>query len=377
MKQLVRFVLWVAAILGALYLFLLASDTTYLIRGVRATYMHGSSTASIDDAQFFDLRTIKATRPEAWKLASDFNGKPISEDLRKTLEDTRTVAFLVAKEGELVFEEYWLGYSDSSRSNSFSMAKSIVTMLTQKAIQEGYIESWEDRVSKYVPDIQGAYRADLKLRHLSMMTAGLDWNEHYKDPFDITARAYYGDDIVKTMLDRVPVVIEPGSEFEYQSGAPQLLTMVLSAATGMSVSEYASQTLWKELGAEHDATWHLDHKNGMELGYSSFNSNARDFARFGQLLLNHGRWNGKEVLDSAFIAKASLAGASAYYGWSFWILQDHEEHIYYLRGHLGQYVIVVPSRDLVIVRLGEKSLEQVNRHHREFRHIIEEVLTAY
>ena len=372
-----RFLLWFLVVFALLFGLILITDNAYLIKGVRGTYLHGSSTASIDDAQFYDLRTIKATKPEAWQLSNSYNQTEINQTLRGKLEETGTVAFLVIKNEELVYEEYWDGYSDSSHSNSFSMAKSITTLLVQRAIQDGYIDSWEDRAAKYLPELQGPYRQDLKLRHLSMMTAGLDWNEHYSNPFDITARAYYGDDIEETMFDRVPISIEPGLKFKYQSGSPQLLGFVISRATGMSVSEYASKTLWHDMGAEKDATWHLDSEDGTELTYCCFNSNARDFARFGKLLINDGKWNGTEIIDSAFIAKASRAGASDYYGWSFWILQDHPEHVYYLNGHLGQYVIIIPAKNLVVVRLGTASAELVDHHRLELRMIVDEVLKDF
>lgn len=372
-----RFLLWLIIILALLVGLLLITDNTYLLKGVRATYLNGTSTASIDDAKFYDLREVKATRPEPWKKADRYNQVAINEALRKKLEETQTVAFLIIKNDDLLFEEYWDGYNDSSRSNCFSMAKSITTLLVQKAIQDGYIDGWEDRVTKYLPELEGPYRQELKLRHLSMMTAGLDWNEHYSNPFDITARAYYGDNIEKTMFERVPVVVEPGSEYEYQSGASQLLGFIISRATSMPVSAYAARTLWREIGAEHDASWHLDLEDGDELTYCCFNSNARDFARLGKLLINDGKWNGRSVIDSAFIARATLPGAINYYGWSLWILHDNPVPVYYLRGHLGQYVIVIPSRDLVVVRLGQQSEKQIDHHHREFRVIVDEVLESF
>lgn len=372
-----RFLLWVMVVLAMLIGLILITDNGYLLKGAWATYFHGTSTASIDDMQFYHTREVEASRPQPWKLSENYNQKELGAKLRNTLESSGSVAFLVARNNELVYEEYWSGYSDSSKSNSFSMAKSIVTLLVQRAIEDGYIGSWEDRVTKYLPEIQGPYRQDLKLRHLSTMTAGLEWNEHYSNPFDITARAYYGNDIEETMFERVPVVIEPGSEFEYQSGSPQLLGFVISRATGMSVSEYASKTLWQEMGAVQDAAWHLDEKDGDELTYCCFNSNARDFARFGKLLINEGNWDGVQVIDSAFVAIASQPAAVDYYGWSFWILQDHPEQVYYMRGHLGQYTIVIPAHDLVIVRLGTSSEEQVDHHHREFREIVEEVLKEF
>src|SRR5690606_18030201 len=107
-------------------------------------------------------------------------------------------------------------------------------------------------------ELEGPYANDLELWHLSTMTAGLQWNEHYTNPFDITARAYYGNDIAELMYREVPVINEPGANYQYQSGAPQLLGLILAKATGKTVSEYASENLWTKIGAEHTAFWHLD-----------------------------------------------------------------------------------------------------------------------
>ena len=356
-------------------LFLTGND--YLLKGAWATYLHGTNTASIGDSRFFDLRKVSATDPQPWPVASNYNKMELSSRLSHVLEQTETVAFLVVKNDSIHYEEYWHGYSDTSHSNSFSMAKSITTMLVEKAIDQGYIKSWQDQVIDYLPELQGPYRQELRLEHLSKMTAGLQWNEDYTSPFDITAKAYYGDDILETMLEEVPVVVEPGTKFEYQSGCSQLLGLILSRATEMSVSEYAAQTLWKSLGAQQEAFWHLDDEHGHELTYCCFNSNALDFARFGKLLIHHGRWNGKPILDSAFVSMATHAAAVPYYGWSFWILQDALYHTYYMRGHHGQYVIVIPEKELVIVRLGKESMEQVDHHYKEFRIIVDEVLKYF
>lgn len=250
-------------------------------------------------------------------------------------------------------------------------------MLAQIAIQQGKIGSWEDKVRDYLPEIQGPFADELKLRHLSTMTAGLQWDENYTQPFDITAQAYYGPDIRQLMFDRVPVVTQPGRTFEYQSGAPQLLSMVVNKATGKSLSAYASEVLWKPLGARFDARWHLDSKDGTELAYCCFNSNARDFARFGKMLLHYGKWNNTTILDSAFVYHASKASSSEYYGWSFWVLDDLHTPVYYMRGILGQYVIVMPEKGLVVCRLGKSRLPTEKNHPGDLRIIAGEVLKYY
>src|SRR5690606_10683600 len=202
------------------------------------------------------------------------------------------------------------------------------TMLVQCAIQEGKIESWDQKVTDFFPEMKGAFASELTLRHLSTMTAGLDFNESYSNPFDITAKTYYGDDVCKLMQEKVGVVSKPG-DYEYQSGATQWLGMALSKATGKTLSDYASEKLWKPLGAEQTAYWHLDSKGGNELAFCCFNSNARDFARFGLLMLHQGYFNGKQILDSAFVAMATQPYAAPYYGHSFWIDDSFGTPVFY------------------------------------------------
>ncbi len=374
-----RFLAVLSLILGLVVLGLFISGNQYLLKGVWATYLHGENSATIDDARFFETRTVRASAtPQAWPVSEDRNNKNLSSELRTTLEQTGSVAFLVLKEGVIQYEEYWDGYSDTSRTNSFSMAKSITTLLAQIAIQQGFIKSWDDNVSEYLPEIEGAYRNELKLIHLATMTAGLQWNEHYKNPFDITARAYYGPDIEKLMLSEVPVVNPPGKAWEYQSGASQLLGLVIRKASGSSLSQFASQYLWSPIGAERDAQWHLDHKNGTELSYCCFNSNARDFARLGQLVLNKGSWNGQSIIDSSFVELATRPFAENYYGYSFWLdNDDHLTPVYYMRGILGQYIIIIPEKSLVVVRLGHQRMEKQDEHPLDFHIIVSEVLKYF
>jgi len=377
MKLLLRTIITIAIIVFLAVLATYFTGNEHLIKGVWATYLHGEKTATIDDDRFFDTRKVTASNPKPWKIHERYNQLNLSDTLQSTLDATETVAFVVAKHGRLIYEQYYDGYSDTSHSNSFSMAKSITTLLVQIAIEEGFINGWNEKAVNYLPELEGPYASELELWHLSTMTAGLQWTEHYTNPFDITARAYYGNDIEELMYREVPIVNEPGSGFEYQSGAPQLLGIILSKATGMTVSAFASEYLWTPIGAEHTALWHLDNDQGQELTYCCFNSNARDFLRLGQLMLNQGHWNGRQIVDSAFVAKAGHGVGVDYYGWSFWVYSRLNTPVYYFRGILGQYIIVFPENDLVVCRLGKRRLENNNNHPKDFQVIARESLKYF
>src|SRR5690606_32584664 len=190
------------------------------------------------------------------------------------LEDLNSVALLRIENGEIVFEKYWDGYSESSLSNSFSMAKSITSLLVGVAIKEGKIGSVDDKVSHYLDGVNEGLAAQLTIRHLLTMSSGSNWSESYQNPLSVTTEAYYGSDLVKAM-NRLEIKTAPGTLHKYKSGDTQWLGLLLEKATGKSLSEYASEKLWKPMGAEHPALWSTDHEGGVEKAYCCFNTNAR------------------------------------------------------------------------------------------------------
>ena len=246
-------------------------------------------------------------------------------------------------------------------------------MLAEIAIQKGILKGWHEKVKEIFPELTGAHANELELWHLSTMSSGLEWDESYKNPFSVTAKAYYGNDVRKLMLS-LPIVDKPGTFYNYQSGSTELLGLCVMQATGKSLSELATEWLWKPMQAEHDAKWHTDTK-GTELCYCCFNSNARDFARFGKLMLHQGNWNGTQILDTAFVQMATTGALVPYYGYSFWLDNSHGTKIFYQRGILGQYIITIPEYNTVIVRLGRQRLGlEDDNHSKDYHTIVGEVL---
>jgi len=341
-----------------LFLSLFISGKTYLLKAFKSTYLQGHSTAHIHDQSAFDLAVIKKGTPEEWDLSPNYNQKSLTKKLEEIHENNNSIAFLAIKDGKLDFEKYWNEGAVNSSTNSFSMAKSIVGMLLGIAMQENKIQNVFQPVSEFLPEFAEAdektfFNHQLEIRHLLSMTAGLEWNEDYYS-ISQTSEAYYGNDLKQQMLN-LKVVTEPGTVFEYQSAATQLLAMVIEKATGQSLPEYASEKLWKHIGSTQDASWHTDGE-GQTLAFCCFNSNARDFARLGQLYLNKGRWNGVQIVPEPFVDISTQANSkSSNYGYQWWIHNSGSTKAYYMEGHLGQYVIVIPDLNLVLVRLGHKS----------------------
>ncbi len=345
----------------------------YIFKGISTTYLTGHKTAFIDDYTYFDNNVIQnSDSVQEWPLHKEYNEVKITSKLDSLHNELETAAFLIIKNDSLWFEEYYNGYDRKSRTNSFSMAKSVVTALMFKAIQDGHLENINQPVADFFPE----FDERLSIGNLSSMSSGLNWNENYYNPFASTARAYFGDDIREQVLE-LKVIEKPGEEFEYLSGNTQLLGMVIEKATGKSLSEYLSESFWKPLGMNDDALWQLDSEESeMEKAYCCISSNARNFGKLGKLFINYGRWNNNQLLDSAFIATASKPRFenTPYYGYGFWLSDHKNKDIFYMRGILGQYVIMIPEDDLVIVRLGRKLIrkEKDDKHYQDFYMYIDE-----
>ena len=373
MKKLVKTILGLLLFLMFAVLLLYIFNYEYILKGIDTVYLEGHTTAYIDDYTEFENREIEAGEPQPWPLHENYNKTGASEGLLTANEKYGTVAFLIIKNDSIWFEDYAEDYSGNSLTNSFSMAKSIVAALMGKAILQGHIKSLDQPVADFFP----RFDRDLTVGDLASMSSGLNWDENYFNPFSMTARAYFGEDLREQILS-LKVVEEPGEEFEYLSGNTVLLGMVIEKATGTSLSNYLSESFWKPLGMREDALWQLDsEESGMEKAYCCIASNARDFAKIGKLYKNFGSWNGEQILDSAFVAKSiePRFEESPYYGYGLWLENYKDKEIFYLRGILGQYVIVIPEDELIIVRLGkQKGKKPEGEHHSEdFYTYIDEV----
>lgn len=326
----------------------------------------------IDQYPIFENRTVKAGNPQPWPESKAYNKLSVPEKFQPVFEDLGTVAFVIIKDSTLLFEQYWEDYSPHSRSNSFSMAKSIVSLAIGCAIDDGFIKNVDQPVNDFYPEFKGYNGKALTLRHLLTMSAGVDFDEAYSSPFSPTTKLYYGDDLQQIALG-MKEIEEPGIHFIYQSGVTQLLALIVEKATGENISSYVSRKLWTPLNAEEDALWSLDKKDGIEKAYCCFNSNARDFARFGQLILNKGNWNGKQLVSESYIKEATTPDTNLIfkeynetnhcYGFQFWHLTYKDMEIPYMRGILGQYVFAIPELNAVVVRLGHKRSDTRTAQH--------------
>ena len=348
--------LYIVALILVFLCFQFNSELFYLSELAKTIYKIQRTEADITDYKYFNNIDIpKSKTPQSWPIHENYNQTLLTTNLESIHKEFGTVAFLIIKNDSIWHEKYYDGYNKNSYSNSFSMSKSIVNAIMGRAIQEGYFNSLDDKVSSFIDGYNKGYASKLTIGDLSSMSSGMKWTENYTNIFGVTARAYIGSNLNELILSR-PIIKEPGKSFEYLSSDTQLLAMAIEKATQKKISELAYDWFWNPMGAENNALWQIDNiKTNNEKAYCCFNSNARDFARFGKLYKDNGFWNGKKLLDSTFVKTSTSKrfDSSPEYGYGFWLGEFKEKKFFSMRGHLGQYVIVFPGENIIIVRLGK------------------------
>jgi CubicO group peptidase (beta-lactamase class C family) len=382
MKKALKYILAIFVILNFL---IILSGKSWLYKAVSVTYLKGHTSSYIDDYIHFPSNSIKNGNHQEWLVSKEYNKAQLPEFIKPINDKLGTVAYVVIKNDSIIFEEYWNGYSADSSSNSFSMAKSWISTLVGIAIKEGKIESINQKACDFLPEFCEGDNSKITIKHLLTMSSGLDWDEDYHDPLGQTAEAYFAPNLKKQMM-RLKAVEPPGEIFKYHSSCSQLLAFIVESATGQSVNEYTSEKLWKPMGAKHPALWNTDTKRGDEKAFCCINSNARDFARLGKLYMNQGNWNGTQLLDSNYVKEATSVSnlldedenKNVNYGYQFWIANRKGLDVYYTRGLWGQYVICIPEKDMIIVRLGRNyGFHLADGHSEDFYQFIDAALEMY
>lgn len=333
-----------------------------LIQGctLAKTVVHNS--ADLDDHTIFANRAVPAA-PASSELRSlagvpgflsrlrfaDEAGR--MHDLPGYLQETRTAAFVVLRDDRIVYEHYARGYGERSLLNSFSIAKAVVATLVGIAVAEGRLDL-DATVAAYRPDFAGTPYGAVTLRSLLTMTSGMG-----DAPSILPGRAeiYYGDDLRGMVATSQPET-RHGNGWRYSEADVQMLGFVLEAATGRSVSAYLGEKLWKPLGMESAALWALDREGGTEKAFCCISARARDFARFGRLYLDAGRWNGAQVIPAAWATRSVLRGVKTPDGYRhqhLWWTPPGGAGDFYAYGHNGQYLYVNPASRTVIVKFSE------------------------
>ncbi len=364
--------------IGIVFLILLSMLMIHPERARRAVFM-GTLFQGVDMTdEFADMkslfphRVVHTANPTTLARAADEIALPESyeiqgetRNLERFLEETDTSGLLVMRDGQIVHEEYALGSSRETRWISWSVAKSFVSAMVGIALDEGRFGSIQDPITTYVPELAGSAYDGVAIEDILEMSSGASWDEDYGDPSsDITRFGFaivfgFSQDEFAASLSRDRA---PGTYNRYNSTDTQVLGMLLVRVTGRSLAAYTEEKLWQPMQMEHDAYWITD-EPGMELAFGGLNATLRDYARFGEMVRNGGRWNGKQIVPEAWVRASTVPGKPHLqpgeqlgsesifgYGYQWWMPPSGDEGEYSAIGVYNQFIYVNPSQGVVIAK---------------------------
>lgn len=276
------------------------------------------------------------------------------------LENHKTVAFLIIRHDTILYENYFDSYADSAIIPSFSLSKSFVSALVGIAVGEGFIKSTSQPITDFIPELkQNDPRFEkITLEDLLNMRSGIRFDEGYSNPFADMAKYYYGLKL-KNYISQLKIESPPNEQYNYISVNVLLLGIAVENATGKKLSQYLQEKIWQPLGMEFDASWSIDSKRDEQIkAFCCINARTRDFAKFGRLYLNNGRYNGMQIIPETWVGKTMSvindSRDSQNYSYTYnWRVKD--DGAIFAKGVLGQYIYVFPKKNVIIVRLGKKT----------------------
>ncbi|MEC7860502.1 MAG: serine hydrolase [Pseudomonadota bacterium] len=294
-------------------------------------------------------------------------------NVNEYLSRTDVTALLILKDGKIRYENYWLTGGKSVKWLSASVAKSFISALIGIAIDQGYINSIDDAVTVYVPQLKDSAYDGVRIKDILQMSSGASWNEDYSDPnsdINRSVRIFALGGSLDEFTASLKNEKKPGTFNRYNSTDTQVLGMLLREATGISVTQYMQKMLWDPIGAEDNAYWLLDSEN-MEVAYGGFNATARDYAKLGELYRLEGNINGTQIVPSNWI-QASITPDAAHlmpgenalsdyplgYGYQWWIPDDSGDFM--AIGVYNQFIYVSPQNNVVAVQLSANNIYGTN-----------------
>jgi CubicO group peptidase (beta-lactamase class C family) len=310
-------------------------------------------------------------------------GKVQSADFEDFMTRSGTTAFIVVQDANLLYENYFNGFQRDGWFTSFSTAKSIISALVGIAVDEGLIDDINDPFVKYLPELAGRGLDKMTIKHLLTMSCGYQFTTSESYFYTLSflsdeAKAYYYPDLRALIQMKLrPGKQEVGSCFLYNDYAPVLEGLILERVTGMTVSAYLQEKIWRPLGMEYPARFSIDSQaSGFEKMSADFNARAIDYAKFGQLFLKKGNWNGKQIISEAWVKESTTVDSTdqrpwltyddfrqeqGYYKYHWWgKLRENGLFDYMAIGHLNEYIFIRPDQNLVIIRLGTEKGPDVN-----------------
>lgn len=335
-----------------------AGSISYNFKNVRNIFTTTTVPASASPYHF-------AKRTQAFALPKTFQHEDSTVNTQAYLDYTLTDALLIIHHDTIYHEYYANQFTQEDHHISWSMSKSVVSALIGIAINEGKIKSIEETVTDYLPEFAGTGYDQVRIKDVLQMSSGVGFNEDYGDfnsDINVMGRYFALGLPMADFAKRLKRAREPGTFNLYVSIDTQVLGMILTKATGQSITEYMKEKLWSQIGAESEAYWIID-KSGMEFAIGGLNATARDYAKLGQLFLDSGRWQGKQLVPEEWVTasitpdaphlmpgKRTTALRKDGYGFQWWIPYGREDE-FNAQGIYGQFIYIDPDKDMVIVKL--------------------------
>ncbi|MCR9268535.1 MAG: beta-lactamase family protein [Hyphomonadaceae bacterium] len=325
-------------------------------------------------SELYPTRTV-ATAPIQQALPSnpsvldgftyEYEGR--TRTLADLYEDMETSGLIILHEGEMIHESYGRGAHVGTKFTTWSLVKSITSTLVGVAVAEGKIDSVDDPLVKYLPEVEGTAYDGVTIKQALQMSSGIRydpnlWDGDMADTVDfMTNSVVTGRSPAFELAIKYPRENEPGSTFNYNTAESQVLLELIRRVSGMDAADYLSQTLWQPLGMEFDGAWIIDNagKEGAEIGGAFYNAALRDWARFGQFIEQGGMWEGEQILPIGWVDRATVSddahlkpgivhpNPNRGYAWHWWTYADGT---FTASGANGQTLYVDRENDIVVAR---------------------------
>lgn len=289
------------------------------------------------------------------------NTKPRWKDkttLTSYMHDNHVKGIIMIQDDKIRLETYADGIDKETVWTSFSMAKSVSSILLGIALKEGAIESLDDELQNYIPELKGRDYGKVTVRQLLTMTSGIAWNEDYGDPNSDVAQMYQSpcqnnESHILTYMKSLKFAYEPGTHWNYSTGETDLVGILIQKATGKPLADYLSEKIWEPWGMEHCAYWLADECSNLNIGGSGLSATLRDYARLGTLMLNDGKRGDKNLLSEEYLDNATSLlfetdDQGGGYGYLWWRFKNGS---YAAIGIFGQMIYINPHKDLVIAQI--------------------------
>ena len=320
--------------------------------------------------KIFPTREIKASKnPKPLKrniktLPETFFFEGEEKNLQEYLDYFWSDGMIVLHKNEMVYENYWLGNNENKRHISWSVAKSFISALVGIAYEEGLIDSLDDPVTKYLDDFKETGYDGVTIKDILQMSSGVLFNEDYADyDSDINrfGRAVATGTSMRDVSKTLTREREPGTYMHYVSINTQVLGFLLQEVTNKSISQYLYNKIWNPLGMEDSAYFILDDVKD-EFALGGLNATLRDYAKFGLLYLQNGRWNDNQIISKQWIEDShSTDGIHLVpgeretssnpwgYGYQWWV-PGFPDTDYTASGVYNQYIYIDPLSEIVIAK---------------------------